>query len=84
LKRLGKFEEAIPALIQAIQLDQTLVIALNNFGDSLQGLGKNGEVISVYEESIKLEPNNYQAWWGRGACLYNLQKYQEVIAVAPA
>ena len=54
---LGKFEEAIRYLDEAIELDPNYAIAWNNRGYALDNLGKFEEGIYCYDKALELDPN---------------------------
>lgn len=43
-------------------------------------LNRYSEAIFCYEEVILIQPNFYQAWYGRGKALYQVERYQDAIA----
>jgi len=37
------------------------------------------EMLEAFEKRIELDPENADAWYGKGTCLFNLRKYKEAL-----
>lgn len=70
LGALGRHRESIAALEQADRLGGNRTLILARMGDQYRGLGRLGEAIRVYEESIAIDPSVT-------ACLGAAQAYGE-------
>ncbi|MGB8700825.1 MAG: tetratricopeptide repeat protein, partial [Thermosynechococcaceae cyanobacterium] len=46
----------------------------------LQGLELYEDAVASYDEALKIKPDYYQAWYGRGWAFYQLGRYEEAIA----
>jgi len=66
LMDLGKYNEAIAAYDEAININPQFVPAWNKKGNALKAKGKYNEAIDVYDEVIRLDPNNAVAWNNKG------------------
>ena len=51
-----------------------------NAGNQLWRLGGNKEAIEAFDQAIKISPNLYFAWYGRGLALQGEKRYREAIA----
>ena len=76
---LGKYDEAIKAYDEAINLDPKLASAWNNKGNVSLSQGKYDEAIQAYDKAIKLDPKLAPAWNNKGNALYKQGKYDEAI-----
>jgi tetratricopeptide (TPR) repeat protein len=47
---------------------------------SLYGSGRYQEAVVIYEEALRLDPNDAISWSGKGDALYKLERYQEAVA----
>jgi Flp pilus assembly protein TadD len=75
----GKYDEAIKAFNEAIQLDPNNSATWSNKGNVLSLQGNYNESIKAFDEAIKLDPNNAGAWNNKGMDLYDQGKYDEAI-----
>lgn len=50
-----------------------------NQGNALYRQGNYDEAIKAYDEVIKLDPTDADAWCNKGTALYHLGKYDEAI-----
>ena len=74
LNRLGRYDEALKSLDQALAAAPDLILAREEKGESLWQLGRRPEAISAWSEAVKLNPslvlaNNFLA--GAAASLGN-------------
>jgi len=53
---------------------------LVNFGNQLWRIDLNELAMMAFNQAIKIEPNFYPAWYGRGLALQREEKYREAIA----
>ena len=82
LLNLGKFDKAISAVDEAIQLDPKNPQAWKEKALDSHVLGKYNESLAAYEKVIELEPENASAWiWkGKGDALKALGHQAEADA----
>jgi tetratricopeptide (TPR) repeat protein len=62
LRDLGKNNEALNCLNEAIRLDQQLADAWSNKGGALMSLGRYDEALNASNEATRLDPNYAMAW----------------------
>jgi tetratricopeptide (TPR) repeat protein len=62
----GKYEEALLAYEQALQLDPGKAMIYNNKGVALADLGKYEEALVAYEQALQLDPNQALAFTAKG------------------
>ncbi len=55
--------------------------SLSNKGIRLRKLGKYDEAIKYFEQSIKINPANVNAWYNMGVCLNRIGKKQDAITI---
>jgi tetratricopeptide (TPR) repeat protein len=68
-------------------MDPSFVAAWLNMGNSLYFLSRYPEALAAYEAAIKLEPNNANAWQGKGQSLLaqnRADEAQEALSKAEA
>ncbi len=75
----GKYDEAIQAFDEAIEINPQNADTWNNKGTALANLGKYDEAIQAFNEAIALDPKYAYAWYSKGNALVNLGKYDEAI-----
>ncbi len=76
---LDKYEEAIAAYDQALQIKPDLHEAWYNRGIAIDNLGRHEEAIAAYDQALQIKPDYYEAWNNRGSALFHLGRYEEVI-----
>ncbi len=74
-----RYQEAIAAFDQAIQLKPNVSVAWISRGVALERMGNHAEALASHEQAIKLEPSNFLAWYNKGIQLQELARYQEAI-----
>ena len=76
-----RFEEAINALDQALQINPELAIAWNAKGNILAIYFKDGETEALYafERAIAINPYYADAWLNKSYLLYQFRRYKEGI-----
>jgi polyferredoxin/tetratricopeptide (TPR) repeat protein len=57
LNRLGRYDQALPSLDQALAERPDLVLALEEKGESLWQLGRKDEAVAAWREAVKNNPN---------------------------
>jgi tetratricopeptide (TPR) repeat protein len=57
LNRLGRYDQALPGLEQALAERPDLVLALEEKGESLWQLGRKDEAVAVWSSAVKSNPN---------------------------
>jgi lipopolysaccharide biosynthesis regulator YciM len=76
---LGKTNEAVAELHEAVQLNSRDAAAHNNFGIVLVELGRRDEAIAEFTEAIQLRPDYPLAHANLGATLVNVGRIAEAI-----
>ena len=73
----GKYDDAIKAYDEAINLDPNLAAAWDDKGNALNSLGRYDEAFKACDEAIRLDPKDAMAWGNKGNALNGLGKYDE-------
>ena len=76
---LGKYEEAIDCIDNALKLSPNNEVALVNKGMALSRLGRHREALKCYNEAIRVNPGYEVAWNNKGNALTRLNRYDEAI-----
>jgi tetratricopeptide (TPR) repeat protein len=76
----NRYEDAIAAYNQALQIQPDLADTWNNRGVVLTRMQKYPEAIASYEQATTIRPNYPDAWNNRGVVLLELQQYPDAIA----
>jgi tetratricopeptide (TPR) repeat protein len=79
LMNQSKYDEALKALDNAIQLDPQDADAWCNKGLALGILHKYDEAIQAFDKAIEINPQLVQAWYNKGNVLMNLRDYDRAI-----
>src|SRR6266516_3508079 len=75
-----RYQKALLAFEQAIQLDPNDAVLYNGKGLALSNLNRYGEALLAYEQAIRLNPNNADAYFNKGNILDELKRYEEALA----
>ena len=78
----GKYEESIRYAKMAIKThpgDPELQTVYVSYGNALDGLGKTGKAIDIYNEGIGLFPTYFQLYYNRGVSQNTLHQTEEAI-----
>ncbi|OCR02733.1 hypothetical protein BCD67_07450 [Oscillatoriales cyanobacterium USR001] len=75
-----RYESAINAYNQALQIQPELADTWNNRGVVLTRMQRYKEAIESYEQATKLRPNYSDAWNNKGVVLLEMQQFTEAIA----
>lgn len=75
-----RYEKAVAAFEQAIQIQPDYYQAWYNCGYALRKLTKYTDAIASYNQAILIKPDYHQAWYSRGWVLDELDRYEEAIA----
>ncbi len=70
----GKYDEAIKAYDEVIQINPNLPAAWINKGTAFNNQSKYNEAIKAYDEAIQINPNLVEAWINKGGALNNQGK----------
>lgn len=81
LHESARYEDAIAAYDQALEMQPNDHAALNNKGYALDDLGRYEEAIAAYNRAIAIKPDKYEALYNKGYALFQLGRYEEAIAV---
>jgi len=72
-----RYQEALVAFEQAIQLDHTNALFYNGKGLALDNLKRYQEALLAYDRAIQLDPKNSMTYINKGTTLNNLGRYEE-------
>jgi tetratricopeptide (TPR) repeat protein len=78
---INRYEEAIAAYDQALQLDPSLPYAYFKKGLALLKLKRYAEAIPILDQAIRLNPDEALAYNGKGFALLQFQQYKEAISL---
>lgn len=81
LSSLQKYQEAVSAFIQALELEHENSEVLVELADALTTLGNSHDATSFYERAVTLEPQNLALAGRLGRNYIQLDKYQKAYAV---
>jgi tetratricopeptide (TPR) repeat protein len=88
--QIGKPQEAVASLQEAIRLRPDLAKAHNNLGVALGKLGRRKEALEAWQEAVRLQPEYVEAQFNYAVALNEAGKkheaiaaYQKVIATRP-
>jgi Tfp pilus assembly protein PilF len=79
LSELGRNDDALDALRQALTLDPSLSYVQYKIALVLSFLGRQEEALAATDAAIGLDPNDYAAYVLRGATLFELERYDEAL-----
>ncbi|HAG85448.1 MAG TPA: protein kinase [Cyanobacteria bacterium UBA12227] len=79
LLELKRYEEALNAYHQAVEIRPDYVDAWQGQGDTLLALNQYQDALNAYDKAIQIKPDYLEAWKGRGKALDQLQRYEEAI-----
>ena len=80
LRRLGRLDEAVAALRQAIRLAPGRAAAHADLGHALAGLGRLAEAAAAFHEAARRDPGDADAHANLGAALLGLNRFGEAAA----
>jgi tetratricopeptide (TPR) repeat protein len=80
LNRLGRYDEAIQTLRQALAVDPELPEGHNNLGSALFGQGKFEAAVDAFEAALRLRPDYPDALNNLGLALQQLGANTEAVA----
>jgi len=75
----GKYDEAIQAYDEAIEIDPQYVGAWINKGSALYSQGKYDEAVQAFDEAIEINPQFAEVWYNKGSALHAQGKYDDAI-----
>jgi len=76
---LGRYEEALRAIDQALDINPRNEVAWVNKGNALTKLGRLVDALRCFNAAIKVHPNYEVAWNNKGNALARLGKYEEAL-----
>ena len=79
LSQKERFDEALPNLHKALELDPDLAMAHYNLGFVLDQQGKTEEAVSHYHQAIQLSPEFARSYNNLGLALLKLDKTNEAV-----
>ena len=79
-KRLGRCDEAIADLDEALQLEPSDAFALRARGEAKRNLGRCDEAIADLDKALQLKPSDAFALRARGAAKWILGRCDEAVA----
>ena len=74
-----RYQEALLAFEQAIQLDPNDAVIYNGKGLALSSLNRYGEALAAYEQAIQLNPGFENAYINKAYVLYKLRRHLEAL-----
>ncbi len=74
LYRLGRLQDALNALSQAVRLNPNFYLAWYERGNVLFAMKRPYEALASYDRVIQLKPNFYSVWRDRGVLLATLNQ----------
>ena len=77
--KLGKLQNAIHYLTEAIRLKSSFSPAWINKGIAFHNLGKYEEARECYDKAFEIDPNSAKAYYNKALALDFLRKYEEAI-----
>jgi tetratricopeptide (TPR) repeat protein len=75
-----RYEKALGAYEQALDIDSTYTLAYRNKGDVLYDLKRYEEALIAYEQAVRLDPTSARAHKRRGNVLLHFKRYGEALA----
>ncbi|MBE9126848.1 MULTISPECIES: CHAT domain-containing protein [unclassified Coleofasciculus] len=78
--RLGRYQEAIPYLNEAIKQQPDNHLAYDGRGNALRKLGRDEEAILDLNKAITLQPDYHLAYYHRGDIQRKLGRYREALS----
>ncbi|WP_139240662.1 tetratricopeptide repeat protein, partial [Geitlerinema sp. PCC 9228] len=76
----GKYEQAIAAYQQALEIDPNSAYAYFNLGLVYSNQGNYEQAIAAYQQGLEIDPNDASAYIGLGNAYSNQGKYEQAIA----
>ena len=76
---LGRYQEAVKALKEALRLKPDYAEAWANLGIAYSKLGRYQEEVNAYKEALRLKPDLAQAWNNLGLAYGKLGRWQEAV-----
>jgi tetratricopeptide (TPR) repeat protein len=76
---VGRYDEALTARDQVVNLDSSHAYAHNNRGITLRNLGRYDEALTAHDQAINLDPSYARAYRSRGITLRDLGRYDEAL-----
>ncbi len=80
LRDLGRLEDALTGVDQALALQPGHAEALSNRGTILSDLGRHDEALAVYDRALALAPGFPDVWNNRGLTLKAMKRPGEALA----
>jgi putative nucleotidyltransferase with HDIG domain len=77
LLRAGRYEDALEAFEEAIDINSSNAAAWRNKGAVLGRLGKDNLALRALTRSIELDPGNASSWHNKATALYRLGRNKE-------
>jgi serine/threonine protein kinase len=74
-----RYQEALLAFEQAIQLDPNDAVIYNGKGLALSNLNRYGEALIAYEQAVQLNPGFENAYINKAYALYKLRRHPEAL-----
>ena len=76
----GRNEEALDLIGQAVGINPTAPVALNNHGNALQALGRHQDALTSYDKALAVKPDYDEALKNRGDVLQALKRHEDALA----
>ena len=81
LRAQKKYDEALTAYRQALQLRPAYVDALNNMGTALRDMGRRGEAEATYRRALALKPDSPGVLNNLALALKEAERFDDAIAL---
>ena len=75
----GKIHEALELFRWSQRLNPLSIDCLKQVGRSLYLLGKARPAIEIYEQALKLNPDDWEVWHSKGLCHVNRSEFEEAV-----
>ena len=75
-----KYMEAVKQYDKILQIESDNIVAIIDYGVTLQNLGQYNEALAMYEMVLNIQPKNVTAIINMGSTLHTLERYSEAIS----
>ncbi|HQS61390.1 MAG: hypothetical protein B7Y05_12840 [Polynucleobacter sp. 24-46-87] len=75
----AKHHEAIIFYEALVELGFYDALVLNNYGSSLNAIGKNEEAILVFKKALEIDPHDPELWYNAGNVHCDLARHEEAL-----
>ena len=75
--KLGRHDEALKCVEQALKRNSRYVAALINKGIALTYLGRHAEALTCFKRALELNPGSEKAWYNKALLHYQLGEHEK-------